>query len=64
MPARYSLDRGARVTITRGKYAGCRAIIEANVYDKSVDYAEERGEGFQVAALVGVVRVWATVKVG
>ena len=64
MPARYSLDRGARVTITSGKYAGCRAIIEANVYDKSVDYPEERAAGFQVTVMLGQKRVWATVRVG
>ena len=64
MPARYSLDRGTRVTITSGKYAGCRAIIEANVYDKSVDYPEDRGEEFQVTVFVGAERVWATVRVG
>ncbi len=64
MPARYSLDRGTRVTITGGKYAGCRAIIEANVYDKSVDFPEERAEGFQVTVIAGEERVWAVVRVG
>lgn len=64
MPARYSLDRGTRVTITSGKYTGCQAIIDANVYDKSVDYPEERAAGFQVTVFVGQERGWATVRVG
>ncbi len=64
MPARYSLDRGTRVTITSGKYTGCRAIIEANVYVVSVDCPEERADGFQVTVLVGEERVWAVVRVG
>ena len=52
MPARYSLYRGTRVTITSGKYAGCRAVIEANVYGYSVDCPGERAAGFQVTVLV------------
>ena len=64
MPARYSLDRGTRVTITSGKYKGCPAIIDANVYDKSVDYPEDRAAGCQVTVLAGEERVWATVRVG
>ena len=64
MPAGHSLDRGTRVTITRGKYAGCGAIIEANVFGYSVNYPEERADGFQVPVLVGGKRVWATVRVG
>ena len=64
MPARYSLDRGTRVTVTSGKYAGCQAIIEANVFAVSVDYPEERAEGFQVTVFVGEERVWAVVRVG
>ena len=63
MPARYSLDRGTRVTITTGKYAGCQAIIDANVYDKSADYPEERAPGFQVTVFVGEEQGWATVRV-
>ena len=46
MPARYSLDRGTRVTITGGKFKGCTAVVEANVYGFSVDFPEGRAEGF------------------
>ena len=52
MPARDSLDRGTRVTITSGKYKGCRAIMEANLYGFSADNPEERAEGFQVTVFV------------
>ena len=62
MPARLSLDRGTRVTIASGKYAGCAAIIEANVYGFSVDYPEVRTAGFQVTVLVAKERVWTTVR--
>ena len=48
MPARYSLDRGTRVTITSGTYKGCLAIIEANVYGYSVDCSDESAQrGFK-----------------
>ena len=64
MPARYSLARGTQVTITSGKYAGCQAVIESNVYGHSLDYPEERAAGFQVTVLVREERVWTTVRVG
>ena len=37
MPARYSLDRGTRMTVTSGKCAGCQVIVEANVFHRTVD---------------------------
>ena len=56
------LDRGTRVTIASGKYAGCAAIIEANVYGFSVDYPQVRTAGFQVTVLVEKERVWTSVR--
>ena len=63
MPAIYFPRPGPRVTITNSKYAGCRAVIEANVYDKRVDFPHDRTAGFQDTVFVGDTRVWATVRV-
>jgi len=41
---------------------GLLGILE-NVYGYSVDYPEDRAEGFQVTVTVGEERVWATVRV-
>ena len=63
MPARYSLPRGTRVTVTSGKYAGARAVVESNVYQKSVDYPEEPADGFQVTVPHGDGKeTWVTVR--
>ena len=40
--------RGARVTITTGKYAGQLGTVESNVYQRTVDYPDEWRNGHQV----------------
>ena len=40
--------RGDRVRITTGKYAGHSGIIEANVYQRTVDYPDEWQNGHHV----------------
>jgi len=40
--------RGDRVIITTGKYTGYRGAIEANVYQKTVDYPDEWSNGYHV----------------
>ena len=52
MPARYSLDRGTRVNITSGKYAGCKAIIEADTLRRLADIVDYKG------ALTRIESVW------
>gem|GEM_PF-664167 len=37
-----------RVTITTGKYTGCRGTVESNVFQKSVNYLDEWANGFHV----------------
>ena len=70
MPARYSLPRETRVTITSGAYAGSRAVIEANVFGTSVDYSDEMADGFQVTLPHGdgketwVIVRWDQVRTG
>ena len=48
LPMRWMRKRGDRVTITTGKYAGHRGTVEANVYQKTVDYPGEWANGFHV----------------
>ncbi len=36
------------MTITTGKYAGHRGTVEANVYQKTVDYPDEWANGYHV----------------
>ena len=45
---RWMRRRGDRVTIVTGKYAGHRGTIEANVYQKTVDYPDEWANGYHV----------------
>ena len=40
--------RGTRVKIINGKYAGHRGTVEANVYQKTVDYPDEWANGYHV----------------
>ena len=40
--------RGDRVIITRGKYAGHKGTVEANVYQRTVDYSDEWANGYHV----------------
>ena len=40
--------RGDRVKITCGKYAGYQGTVEANVYQKTVDYPEQWANGYHV----------------
>ena len=36
------------MTITTGEYVGHRGTVEANVYKKTVDYTDERANGYHV----------------
>ena len=45
---RWLRRRGDRVTITTGKYAGHLGTVEANVYQRTVDYADEFANGYHV----------------
>ena len=40
--------RGDRVTIIGGKYAGHHGTVEANVFQRTVDYPDELANGFHV----------------
>ncbi len=40
--------RGDRVRITNGKYAGHTGTVESNVYQRTVDYADEWHDGHHV----------------
>ena len=40
--------REDKVIITTGRYAGHRGTIEANVYQKTVDYPDEWANGYHV----------------
>lgn len=40
--------RGDRITITTGMYAGHLGTVEANVYQKTVDYRKEWANGYHV----------------
>jgi len=40
--------RGHRVTITSGKYAGYCGTVEANVFQKTVDFPDEWSNGYHV----------------
>ena len=39
---------GDRVIVTTGRYLGHRGAVEANVYQKSVDYPDEWANGYHV----------------
>ena len=43
------LTRGTRVRIISGRYAGRTGTVEANVFQRTVDYPEEYAEGFHIA---------------
>ena len=45
---RWMRRRGDRVIITNGQYAGCRGIVESNVYQRTVDYPDEQANGHHV----------------
>ncbi len=47
--------RGDRVRITTGKFAGHLGTIEANVYQRTVDYPDEWANGFHVMLDSGVL---------
>ena len=36
------------MTITTGKYTGHKGTVEANVYQKTVDYPDDLSNGFQI----------------
>ena len=55
------LNRGTRVRIISGRYAGRTGAVEANVFQRTVDYPEEYAEGFHIALDDGKV---VTVKQG
>ena len=40
--------RGDRVRITTGKYAGRFGTVESNVFQRTVDYPDDYGNGFHV----------------
>ena len=40
--------RGDRVIIISGRYEGHRGTVEANVYQKTVDYPDEWADGYHV----------------
>ena len=40
--------RGDRVTITTGKYSGYQGTVEANVYQRTVDYPDDWANGYHV----------------
>ena len=42
------LPRGTRITITSGLHAGKTGTVEANAFQRTVDYPEEYAEGFHV----------------
>ena len=42
------LARGTQVRITSGRYAGRSGTVEANVYQRTVDYPDEYAQGFQI----------------
>ena len=45
---RWMRKRGDRVTITTGKYAGQTGTVESNVYQMTVDYPDERSNGYHI----------------
>ncbi len=45
---RWMRHRGDRVTITTGKYAGHTGTVEANVYQRTVDFPDEWANGYHV----------------
>ena len=45
---RWMRRRGDRVIIISGTYEGHRGTVEANVYQKTVDYPDEWANGFHV----------------
>ena len=51
--------RGDRVTITTGKYAGRTGTVEANVFQRTVDYPEEFAMGLHLVLDDGA---WITVR--
>lgn len=57
MPA--FLPRGAKVMVKSGRHAGKAATVEANVYQKSVDYPDEYGTCYHLTLADGS---WATVR--
>ena len=47
--------RGDQVRIISGKYAGLTGPVEANVYQRTVDYPDEFANGFDVMLATGVL---------
>jgi len=45
---RWMRRRGDLVTITTGKYAGRTGTVEANVYQRTVDYPGEWANGYHI----------------
>ena len=45
---RWMRRRGDRVIIINGTYEGHRRTVEANVYQKTVDYPDEWANGYHV----------------
>ena len=42
------LSRGARIRIISGRYAGRTGTVEANVFQKTVDYPDDFHHGYHV----------------
>jgi len=42
------MRRGARIIIINGTYEGHRGNVEANVYQRNVDYPEEWANGYHI----------------
>ena len=40
--------RGDQITIATGEYVGHRGTVEANVYQRTVDYPDEWANGYHV----------------
>ncbi len=46
---------GDQVRIISGKYAGLTGTVEANVYQRTVDYPDELANGFHIMLDTGVL---------
>jgi len=49
------LSRGARVRVISGRYAGGTGTVDANVFQRTVDYPEEFAAGFHLVLDDGTV---------
>ena len=54
-PMPQGLPRGAQVHITSGRYAGRVGFVDANVFQRTVDYPDELALGYHVLLGDGTV---------